>query len=167
MTMAWLGWLAWLAVAALACAAMEAVAWASHKYLMHGPLWVLHRSHHEPGPSSAGSAGGPGGARGWQANDWFGVFFSLPSLALIAWGATGRPFAAAVGAGMTAYGAAYLIFHDAWAHGRFGPVRRPRAAWLDRLVAVHRAHHARSVRDGCSHFGFLWAPRRAREASPT
>ena len=28
--------------------AMEGVAWASHKYIMHGPGWAWHRDHHEP-----------------------------------------------------------------------------------------------------------------------
>jgi beta-carotene 3-hydroxylase len=141
--------IAWLGVAALSCAAMEAVAWASHKYLMHGPLWILHRSHHAPGGS------------GWQANDGFGVFFSVPAIALIALGVAGKPYLAAVGAGMTAYGIAYLVVHDAWAHGRFGKVWRPRPAWLNRLIAVHRAHHAAVGKKGCAHFGFLWAPRGA------
>jgi beta-carotene 3-hydroxylase len=148
-TTSWLAWMAMAGTAALAFAAMEAVAWASHKYLMHGPLWVLHRSHHVPVP----------GATGWQANDWFGVAFSLPSIALIALGAAGNAYLAAAGAGMAAYGIAYLVFHDSWAHGRFGAAPRPRLAFLDRLIAVHRLHHARTVREGCAHFGFLWARR--------
>jgi hypothetical protein len=28
--------------------AMEAVAWAVHRYVMHGVGWGWHRSHHEP-----------------------------------------------------------------------------------------------------------------------
>ena len=28
---------------------MEAVAWTAHKYLMHGPLWMLHADHHLKG----------------------------------------------------------------------------------------------------------------------
>ena len=28
--------------------AMEWVAWASHKYIMHGFAWAWHRDHHEP-----------------------------------------------------------------------------------------------------------------------
>jgi beta-carotene 3-hydroxylase len=27
---------------------MEFTAWATHKYVMHGFLWALHRDHHEP-----------------------------------------------------------------------------------------------------------------------
>ena len=29
-------------------AAMEVVAWAAHRYIMHGPAWAWHRDHHEP-----------------------------------------------------------------------------------------------------------------------
>ena len=29
-------------------AAMEFVAWSSHKYIMHGFGWAWHRDHHEP-----------------------------------------------------------------------------------------------------------------------
>lgn len=28
-------------------AGMEFIAWASHKYLMHGILWPMHRDHHQ------------------------------------------------------------------------------------------------------------------------
>ncbi len=37
-----------LLVFAAALVGMEGVAWATHRWLMHGPLWVLHRSHHAP-----------------------------------------------------------------------------------------------------------------------
>jgi len=29
---------------------MEAVAWLTHKYVMHGFLWYLHRDHHQKEP---------------------------------------------------------------------------------------------------------------------
>jgi beta-carotene 3-hydroxylase len=137
----------WLAGLALGFPAMEAVAWASHKFLMHGPLWVLHRSHHRP----------PRG--GFEANDLFGLFFSALSIAAIAFGAAGRPFLLGAGCGMAAYGLAYLLFHDLLAHGRFGRRAVPRNAYLRRLLRAHRLHHARETRSGGSHFGFLWAPR--------
>ncbi len=145
-----------LAVAAAAFAGMEAVAWASHRYLMHGPLWFLHRSHHLPGrPGTRKSR--------FEANDWFGVAFSLPAMALIAWGAAGRPLLAAAGLGMTAYGVGYLVLHDALVHGRFGRLPPPRHPYLRRLVKAHRLHHARTAKHGCRSFGFLLAPpRRAR-----
>ena len=29
---------------------MEGVTWLTHKYVMHGFLWYLHRDHHQPEP---------------------------------------------------------------------------------------------------------------------
>lgn len=47
----------------VAFAGMEWVAYSTHRYLMHGPLWFLHRSHHRP-------------REHWfELNDLFGVFF--------------------------------------------------------------------------------------------
>ena len=31
-------------------ALMEFVAWFTHKYIMHGFLWVLHKDHHQVNP---------------------------------------------------------------------------------------------------------------------
>jgi beta-carotene 3-hydroxylase len=47
-------------------AAMEAVAYAVHRWIMHGPGWFLHKSHHEPS--------GP-----LEANDLYGLIFAIPS----------------------------------------------------------------------------------------
>ena len=123
---------------------MEFVAWWTHKYVMHGPLWVLHRSHHEPRRGA------------FEANDLFAVFFALPSIALIALGTWVWPPALWLGLGMTAYGALYALFHDGLAHRRF-PLPFPRK-WLRRQVQAHRLHHAVTERDGAVSYGFLWAP---------
>jgi beta-carotene 3-hydroxylase len=65
-----------------------------HRYLMHGPLWVLHESHHRPRQSA------------WfELNDLFGILFAIPSIVLIYLGTHGHPLLLAVGLGMTAYGA--------------------------------------------------------------
>src|SRR3546814_9158928 len=37
-----------LALVLATVAAMEGVAWASHKYILHGFGWAWHRDHHEP-----------------------------------------------------------------------------------------------------------------------
>jgi len=47
--------------------AMEAVAWAAHKYVMHGIGWGLHRDHHQPT------------GRAFQRNDLFALIFAIPS----------------------------------------------------------------------------------------
>ena len=119
---------------------MEGVAWATHRHLMHGSLWCLHRSHHEPRTGL------------FELNDLFAVFFALPSMGLIYWGTCGwwgldewRP-ALWLGLGMTAYGAIYALFHDGLVHGRFAsplPLRL-----MKRLVQAHRLHHAVHTRTG-------------------
>ena len=129
---------------------MEGVAWFTHRYLMHGALWSLHKSHHEPRTGL------------FELNDLFAVFFALPSMALIFWGSCGwwgmdgwRP-ALWLGLGMTAYGAIYALFHDGLVHGRFDsplPLRL-----MKRLVQAHRLHHTVHTRTGSVSYGFLWAP---------
>ena len=37
-----------IAIALAALAAMEGVAYVAHRWVMHGFLWGLHRSHHAP-----------------------------------------------------------------------------------------------------------------------
>lgn len=123
---------------------MEGVAWFTHRYLMHGPLWVWHRSHHEP-------------RRGvLELNDLFVVVFATPSIVLIALGASVWPPGLWLGLGMTGYGAIYALFHDGIVHRRF-PVPAPRRL-LRRLIQAHRLHHAVHERTGAVSFGFLWAP---------
>jgi beta-carotene 3-hydroxylase len=122
---------------------MEGVAWATHRFLMHGPLWSLHRSHHEPRTGR------------FELNDLFAVFFAAPSIALCAWGRWGWWPALPLGLGMTAYGAIYALFHDGLVHGRF---RSPLPLKLmKRLVQAHRLHHAVHTKEGAVSFGFLWA----------
>ena len=51
---------------------MEAVAWATHKYLMHGLLWRLHEDHHVVDKNKV-----------FQKNDFFFLIFAIPSMILI------------------------------------------------------------------------------------
>jgi beta-carotene 3-hydroxylase len=124
---------------------MEPVAWAAHRYLMHGPLWRLHRAHHQPG------------REGPQLNDLFGLLFASVAITLFVLGAApGAEPLWWAGAGVTAYGAVYALVHDGLIHGRFG--LRPLAARgpMRRIVQAHRLHHARATKEGCVAFGLLW-----------
>lgn len=132
----------------LAFITMEGVAWASHRWIMHGPMWFLHRSHHGDRKSR------------FEANDLFGVFFSVVSISWIWIGKDGNPFSLGLGLGMAAYGLGYLIIHDILTHGRFGRVALPKNSYLLRLVRAHRIHHSRDALDGTRNFGFLWAGRK-------
>lgn len=132
---------------------MEGVAWATHKYVMHGFLWRLHESHHLPRQGA------------WERNDWFGVFFSIVAMGVFAAGYVWGPLFTAVGVGITGYGLAYLFLHDMLTHKRFGVNFKPRSGYLRAVLRSHRIHHARRTREGGVSFGFLVPVRTPRKAA--
>jgi beta-carotene 3-hydroxylase len=141
-----MGWLTHTAIFVGVLAGMEGVAYLMHKYLMHGPLWLLHESHHRP-------------RQGWfELNDLFGVFFAIPSMVLIYFGVRGHPSLLWAGLGMTAYGAFYFGFHDVLVHRRIRHRFAPARGYMRRLVQAHLIHHKTLARDGAVSFGFLYAP---------
>lgn len=125
---------------------MEAVAYALHRWVMHGRLgWLLHRSHHAPRT-------GP-----FEGNDWYAVLFAAPSVLLFALDVPA--WARWVGGGIAVYGLLYFVFHDVLVHQRV-PLRFvARSTYLKRIVQAHRLHHAVEAREGGVSFGFLYAPR--------
>ena len=124
---------------------MEGVAWLMHRYLMHGPLWVLHASHHHPRSGR------------FEANDLFGVFFAIPSIILIYYGTHGYPALLAVGLGMTAYGAAYFGFHDVVVHRRMAHRYHAKSRYMQRIIRAHLVHHKTVTKEGAVSFGFLYS----------
>jgi beta-carotene 3-hydroxylase len=141
----WLGILLFLAT----LLAMEVVAYAAHRWVMHGPGWFLHKSHHSPRTGR------------FERNDWFAVIFALPSIALIYLGVHGGwgDWAVWVGAGIAGYGAVYFGFHDVIVHKRLDHRYLPRSDYMKRIIQAHRLHHVVETREGTVSFGFLWAPR--------
>ncbi len=133
----------------LACVlAMEAVAYIAHRWVMHGFLWSLHKSHHEP-------------RRGmFEKNDWFAVMFAMPSILFIYLGveAGWHPAWTWAGVGIAIYGAIYFGFHDVIVHRRVNHNYVPKSDYMKRIVQAHRLHHVVETRQGCVSFGFLWAP---------
>jgi beta-carotene 3-hydroxylase len=131
----------------------EALAYLIHRHVMHGPLWILHRSHHRARHG------------GIEANDAFHVVFALPSVALIYFGLRGFPLLLPLGLGMAAYGIANWAFHDVLVHRRIPHRWVPRSRYLRRIVHAHHVHHRTRTRDGAESFGFFVAPDyRARTA---
>lgn len=116
--------------AAAAFLVMEPVTALSHRVVFHGPGTILHRSHHRPA------------SRGWEANDLFPVIFAAATIAVMAIGALQPRLSIliAIGAGVTAYGAAYLIVHDLYIHRRLA-VLPEHVQWLEPLREAHRIHH--------------------------
>ena len=117
---------------------MEGFAYVMHRWVMHGPGWVLHASHHRPRTGM------------FEWNDLYAVIFAIPSIVLLAGGVRWGwwPGWTWIGAGIAAYGAIYFGFHDVIVHRRL-PLRwLPRGRYLKRIVQAHRLHHAVETRRG-------------------
>lgn len=151
-----------LIVALVVTAAMDLWAAFLHCYAWHGALWTVHRTHHAPRTAR------------FERNDALSGLHAPIAAALIIAGGRAAPgpvhdAAIGVGAGMTAFGALYLLIHDGVVHARL-PVRRLAALPMMRsIVAAHREHH----RHGRSPYGILFGPwelaisrRRGRVAPP-
>lgn len=131
---------------------MEVVAYAAHRWVMHGPGWFLHKSHHRERRALL------------ELNDLYALIFAIPSIVLLlggvqlGWG----DWAIWVGAGIAGYGAIYFVFHDVIVHQRFAHRYVARSAYMKSIVQAHRLHHATSGKYGAVSFGFIWAPSAAR-----
>lgn len=137
------------AIFLLSVAGMEGFAYVMHRWVMHGPGWFLHASHHRARDGF------------WEANDLYFVIFAVPSILLllggVQWGWGG--WATMVGAGIAAYGAIYLGFHDIIVHRRVPNRYVARSRYMKRIVQAHRLHHVVETKAGTVSFGFLVAPR--------
>jgi len=112
---------------------------------MHGWLWSLHQSHHEPRIGR------------FEKNDWFAFFFATPSVVCIWVGVNLWAPILWVGLGIAAYGAAYFIFHDGIVHRRLPFRYRGKNSYMRRIIEAHWVHHATTTREHCVSFGFLYA----------
>lgn len=128
----------------------EGVAWFTHKYIMHGFLWVWHKSHHTVHDHAL------------EKNDWFAVVFSLPSIGLFYYASavTYNPYLIAVGLGILCYGIFYIAFHDIIVHQRIRWRPSKRSSYLQRMINAHYVHHGKHTKEGCEAFGFLFAPKK-------
>ncbi len=135
-----------IAIVLATTALMEAVAWAVHRFIMHGWGWGWHQSHHSPRHGL------------FERNDLYAVVFGVFTMLLIVAG----PWLAwplyPIGLGMTLYGVLYFILHDGMVHRRWPLPALHRQGYLDRLVQAHHLHHAVKEKDGAVSFGFLYAP---------
>lgn len=138
-----------LSVFLLTVVLMEAFAYAAHRWLMHGPGWFLHKSHHEARHGM------------FELNDLYAVIFAVPSISLFWYGiglGNGALYAW-IGGGIAAYGAIYFGFHDVIVHRRINLRYIPDSAYMKRIIQAHRLHHVVETKKGTVSFGFLWAPK--------
>ena len=123
---------------------MEIVAILTHKYIMHGPGWYLHKSHHTNYDSV------------FQLNDLYFFFFSLPSMFCIIFGILyNNNILISIGIGMLFYGLIYIFIHDLIVHNRFNFKISYNNTYLKKIKKSHLKHHANKNKNGATDFGFI------------
>jgi beta-carotene 3-hydroxylase len=129
---------------------MEAVAWFTHKFIMHGPLWSLHKDHHKK--ESYGF---------FEHNDFFFLIFALPGIACLFFGMRqDYNFLFWIGLGITFYGFAYFLVHDVFIHQRLKIFRNSNNAYFTAIRRAHKIHHKHINKEDGECFGMLWVPLR-------
>ena len=125
-------------------ALMEAITWATHKFVMHGFLWYLHEDHHQP----TGHL--------FEKNDAFFLIFAIPSWLCIMLGLqNGVYWAAAIGFGIAMYGLAYFLIHDVIIHQRFKWFTRSSNIYVRAIRWAHKMHHKHMDKYEGESFGML------------
>lgn len=127
---------------------MEAVAWFTHKYIMHGLLWSLHKDHHKKESSGF-----------FEHNDFFFLIFALPGIAGLFIGMQeDYNWLFWAGLGITIYGAAYFLVHDIFIHQRFKIFRNSDNRYFKAIRRAHKMHHKHIDKKEGECFGMLWVP---------
>jgi beta-carotene 3-hydroxylase len=130
---------------------MEGVAWFTHKYIMHGFLWFLHKSHHA------------NHSHVLEFNDVFALVFSIQSMIMIMIGVTYPEWniLCALGVGISLYGIMYAVIHDVLTHNRIPFLKiKIKNPYLKRIIRAHGVHHRFHKKDDSEAFGFLYAPKK-------
>ncbi|CAN5421159.1 sterol desaturase family protein [soil metagenome] len=125
-------------------AAIEIFSYAAHRFLFHGVLWKIHRTHHTARKSA------------FELNDIFSVIFALFSIFLMIF--AGKPLIYSIsfplGLGISIYGLVYFIVHDFFTHRRFLPFKSSSKLLLT-IRAAHQRHHQTTEKIGIEPFGLF------------
>lgn len=128
---------------------MEGITWATHKYVMHGFLWYLHKDHHQ---KESGF---------FEKNDAFFLIFAIPSWLCIMLGLMEKLYwLASVGFGIALYGLAYLLVHDIIIHQRFKWFSRSNSRYVKAIRWAHKMHHKHLDKEDGESFGMLIVARK-------
>jgi beta-carotene 3-hydroxylase len=136
---------------------MEFVSWFSHKYIMHGSLWVLHEDHHVHKPGF------------FEKNDAFFLIFAIPSATSFIVGSIYPEVRGLVyvGLGILLYGIAYFLVHDVFIHQRFRWFTRTNNRYFRAIRKAHKVHHKHRGKEDGECFGMLIVPMKYwKEAKP-
>lgn len=127
---------------------MEGVAWFTHKYIMHGLLWRLHKDHHKKESSGF-----------FEHNDFFFLIFAIPGIMGLLFGSMNSfNFLFWIGLGITSYGFAYFFIHDIFIHQRFKFIRNAENNYFKAIRRAHKMHHKHLGKEEGECFGMLWVP---------
>jgi beta-carotene 3-hydroxylase len=126
---------------------LELVSYVLHRWVFHGLLWRVHRTHHTARHGL------------FEWNDLFSVAFASAAIALLILG-LGDPLgsiAFPTGLGITLYGLCYFVVHDLYTHKRYLPFSSENRV-LQVLKRAHLRHHQSAEKPGREPFGlFLFA----------
>lgn len=140
--------LLWILVYLTAFCMMEFMAWFTHKYIMHGFLWSLHKDHHLKDHESW-----------WERNDAFFLFYAAVSIGcLIAWQYYGFWAGMPIGLGIFSYGVTYFLVHDIFIHQRFKMFRNANNWYAKGIRRAHKIHHKQLSQKDSQCFGMLLPP---------
>ncbi|HKL35227.1 MAG TPA: hypothetical protein VJ899_02930 [Salegentibacter sp.] len=140
--------LLWILVFLGTFAAMEGMAWFTHKYIMHGVLWNLHKDHHHKDHS-----------HWWERNDLFFVFYAIVSITFIMlWSYKALWIGLPIGLGILAYGITYFAVHDVFIHQRFKIFRNANNTYAKGIRRAHKMHHKHLGKEDGECFGMLFVP---------
>ncbi len=127
--------------------AMEFMAWATHKYVMHGLMWSFHKDHHVEEPGF------------FERNDVFFLIYAIPSWLCIMLGMMYNNYVAVwIGYGIASYGFAYFLFHDVYIHRRFKWLRDIDHPYFMAIRKAHKVHHKHLGKEHGECFGMLIVP---------
>ena len=128
---------------------MEFMAWFSHKYIMHGFLWSLHKDHHNQNLKTSW----------WERNDLFFVFYAVVSMLFFySQVELNFKFGFAIGFGIMAYGFTYFMVHDVFIHQRFKFLRKTNNWYAKGVRKAHIMLLANLKKGGGVSFGMLFPP---------
>ncbi len=122
---------------------MEFIAWATHKYIMHGFLWKLHKDHHQVNKDKI-----------FERNDAFFLIFAIPGATFMIIGSS----LLYIGIGITLYGFAYFIVHEIFIHQRIKIFKRTKIKYFKAIRKAHKIHHKSQVKENGTCFGMLIIP---------
>jgi|TARA_B110000914_G_scaffold74255_1_gene65258 beta-carotene 3-hydroxylase len=126
---------------------MEFIAWFTHKYIMHGPLWNVHLDHHQVDKKKK-----------LQKNDYFFLIFAIPSMMAIILGSMNSNYLLYIGIGIALYGFAYFIVHEIIIHQRIKIFRNSKSRYIRAIKRAHKVHHKNIEKEDGESFGMLLVP---------